>query len=264
MNGTGKVFLVGAGPGDPELLTVKAKRLIGAADIVVHDRLVSDEILELAPPTAARLSVGKQPKQHPVPQDEINRTLIRLARGGLTVIRLKGGDPFIFGRGSEEALELARAGIPFEVVPGITAAQGCAASALVPLTHRGMATSLRFVTGHCRDDEPLEFDWASLADPHTTLVIYMGFAHMAEIAARLIEHGRSPETPVAAVSNGTRTNEKRILSNLAQISRDVVEAGMSNPVAFFVGEAAGIDLAVHMPPAPHVRLVAQHQDAVNG
>lgn len=263
MNGAGKVFLVGAGPGDPELLTVKARRLIGIADVIVHDRLVSTEILDLAPTTAALLSVGKQPRQHPVPQDEINRTIVRLARGGLTVIRLKGGDPFIFGRGSEEAIELAKAGIPFEVVPGITAAQGCAASALVPLTHRGMATSLRFVTGHCRDNEPLDFDWANLADPHTTLVIYMGFAHMAEIAARLIEHGRAPQTPVVAVSNGTRPDEKRVLSDLAHITADVLEAGMANPVAFFVGEAAGIDLAVQAPSQPHVRLVAPRQEAVN-
>lgn len=238
----GKVYLIGAGPGDPELLTMKAVRMIGEADVVVYDRLVSPEILDLIPSNAAVLPVGKQPKAHPVPQSEINRLLVRLARGGLTVVRLKGGDPFIFGRGGEEALELAKAGIPFEVVPGITAAQGCAASARIPLTHRGVATGLRYLTGHCRDDEPLDADWASLADPATTLVVYMGFSQIADIVSKLLVHGLSPHTPVAAIANGTRPDQKVVRTDLKDCCTAVSRAGLSNPVVFFIGEAAGIDL----------------------
>ncbi len=242
MSTTGKVYLVGAGPGDPDLLTVKATKALAIADIVVHDRLVSDEIVALAPRTAARLSVGKEPKRHPVPQEEINQLLIRLARGGLTVVRLKGGDPFIFGRGGEEALDLARAGIPFEIVPGITAAQGCAANAKMPLTHRGLATGLRFVTGHCKSDEPLDLDWDSLADPDTTLVVYMGASQIRFIAARLMEHGLSGDTSVLAIANGTRADERRLNSRLKSLADDIEAASMTNPIAFFIGRVAGLDL----------------------
>lgn len=238
----GKVYLIGAGPGDPELLTLKAAKLLAKADVVVHDRLVSDEVMAMIPPTAALLPVGKEPRRHPVPQAEINRLLIRLARGGLTVVRLKGGDPFVFGRGGEEAAELAKAGIPFEVVPGITAAQGCAASARIPLTYRGVATGMRFLTGHCRDDEPLDADWAGLADPNTTLVVYMGFSQIKEISSKLIEHGLSPHTPVAAVSNGTRTDQKVIRSDLAGCAKAIADGGLANPAAIFIGEVVGIDL----------------------
>ena len=242
MSTTGKVYLVGAGPGDPELLTVKAARILAAADIVVHDRLVSDAIMALTPRTAARLSVGKEPKRHPIAQEEINRLLVRLASGGLTVVRLKGGDPFVFGRGGEEALELARAGIPFEIVPGITAAQGCAASAKMPLTHRGLSTGLRFVTGHCKSDEPLDLDWEGLADPDTTLVIYMGAAQIRFIAARLMEHGLSGDTPVLAIANGTRPDECRLNSELMSLADDIEAAEMRNPIAFFIGRVAGLEL----------------------
>ena len=183
--GVGKVYLVGAGPGDPELLTLKAVRAIAEADVVVYDRLVPDSILATIGDGAARINVGKQATFHPVPQEEINDMLVRLGRAGRTVVRLKGGDPFIFGRGSEEAAELERAGIPYEVIPGITAAQGCAASARIPLTHRGLATSVRYVTGHRKANEPLDLDWATLADPETTLVVYMGLANIEEIAAKL-------------------------------------------------------------------------------
>ncbi len=170
----GKVYLVGAGPGDPELLTLKAARVIREADVVVYDRLVPASILATIGDGAARINVGKQAASHPVPQEEINDMLVRLGRAGRTVVRLKGGDPFIFGRGCEEAAELERARVPYEVIPGITAAQGCAASARIPLTHRGLATGVRYVTGHRKANEPLELDWRSLADPETTLVVYMG------------------------------------------------------------------------------------------
>ncbi|VAW13896.1 Uroporphyrinogen-III methyltransferase [hydrothermal vent metagenome] len=239
-----KVFLVGAGPGDPDLLTIKAARAISIADVIVHDRLVSDAILDTAPAIAARISVGKQPRRHPVSQDEINALLVRLARTELTVVRLKGGDPFIFGRGGEEAAVLAKAGIAFEVIPGITAAQGCAASAAIPLTHRGLATGVRFVTGHCREDMPLELDWPSLADPGTTLVLYMGVAQIRQIAARLIEHGLPAKMPVLAIANGTLPDERRCAATLAGIADAVAAEGLANPVSFIIGDVAGLDLTV--------------------
>ncbi|HET7910626.1 MAG TPA: uroporphyrinogen-III C-methyltransferase, partial [Pseudolabrys sp.] len=213
----GKVLLVGAGPGDPDLLTIKAVRAIEAADVVVYDRLISDEVLRLIPKGATRICVGKRAGHHPVPQSEISRQLVALARKNRVVVRLKGGDPFIFGRGCEEAIELQRAGIPFEVIPGITAAQGCAASLRVPLTHRGLATGVRYVTGHCREGEPLDLDWASLADPDTTLVIYMGLANIDEIVRQLVAHGLPGDTPALAVSQGTTRYEQKIHTPLVQL-----------------------------------------------
>jgi len=236
----GKVTLVGAGPGDAELLTVKAVKAIAAADAVVYDRLVSPAILDLAPLGATRINVVKQPKQHPVPQHEINAILVRLARGGRNVVSLKGGDPFIFGRGSEEALELQRHGIPFSIIPGITSAQGAAASLHVPLTHRGLASSVRYVTGHCRNDIELDLDWPGLADPATTLVVYMGLANMAEISARLLEAGRPSSTPVMAVNNATLPDERRLLSTLGTIGTDLAAVSFDGPVLFVVGEVVGL------------------------
>lgn len=240
----GKVTLVGAGPGDPELLTLKAMRAIEAAEVVVHDRLVAPEILDLIPVAAERVDVGKRTSDHPVPQDEINALLVALARSGRNVVRLKGGDPFIFGRGSEEAAALRAAGIPVAVVPGITAAQGAAAAAGVPLTHRGLARSVRYVTGHCRADEPLDLDWAGLADPETTLVVYMGRASIREFAAELMARGRAGTTPVLAVTNATTAAERRLASRLASIAADAAEAELKSPVVFIVGEVAGLGDAV--------------------
>lgn len=232
----GKVFLVGAGPGDPELLTVKAVRTLEAAQVVVYDRLVSAAVLALVPKGAARIDVGKQPGSHPVPQTEINQVLVRLAKSGRVVVRLKGGDPLLFGRGGEEALALAAAGIPFEVVPGITAAQACAAALRVPLTQRGAATGVRYLTGHCRADRALDFDWRGLADPRTTLVVYMGLANIAEIATQLIAHGRDPQTPVLAVSRGTLPDQRCLVSSLQTIAEDARDAGLPSPTLFVVGE----------------------------
>jgi uroporphyrin-III C-methyltransferase len=240
MTKQGRVTLVGAGPGDPDLLTVKAARAIGAADVIVYDRLVSPAILALAPAGAARINVGKQPRQHPVPQDEINRLLVRLARGGRHVVRLKGGDPFVFGRGSEEALELKRAGVAFDVVPGITSAQGLAASLKVPLTHRGLANGVHLVTGHCRDDIALDLDWRALADPRTTLVVYMGLANLPEIVRELMAHGRRGDTPALAVSNATTPDERRLATTLQRLASDVTAAQMPAPVLFVIGEVAGL------------------------
>ena len=236
----GKVYLVGAGPGDPELLTLKAARVIREADVVVYDRLVPDSILATIGDGAARINVGKQASFHPVPQEEINDMLVRLGRAGRTVVRLKGGDPLIFGRGSEEAAELERAGIPYEVIPGITAAQGCAAAARIPLTHRGLATGVRYVTGHRRANEPLNLDWATLADPETTLVVYMGLANIEEIVGNLITYGLSPDTPALAVCQGTTPVEQRLCTWLAALPAAAQEAGFAGPVLFIIGRVAAI------------------------
>ncbi|TAK48548.1 MAG: uroporphyrinogen-III C-methyltransferase [Xanthobacteraceae bacterium] len=236
----GKVYLVGAGPGDPELLTVKASRIIARADVVAYDRLVPAEILALIPAGAARIDVGKQAGHHPVPQPEINQLLVRLAAAGRTVVRLKGGDPFIFGRGSEEAAELRRAGIECEVVPGITSAQGCAAAARMPLTHRGLATGVRFVTGHCKADEPLDLDWNSLADPHTTLAVYMGLGNISEIVGRLIAHGLSADTPTLAISQGTTARERRLSARLEELPDAARAANFEGPVLFIIGKVAAL------------------------
>lgn len=236
----GHVSLVGAGPGDPELLTCKALSRIQDADIVVFDRLVSPEILALIPAHVRRIDVGKMPKCHRVPQDAINALLVDLARQGLRVTRLKGGDPLIFGRGSEEAEDLRAAGISVDYVPGITAAQGLASSTGVPLTHRGLATGVRYVTGHRARDGALDLDWASLASEETTLVVYMGVANMTEIAAQLIKHGLSPSLPAMAVASVTTPRERRLVSTLDAIATDVAEAGMTAPVLFVIGHVVGL------------------------
>ncbi|WP_299623270.1 uroporphyrinogen-III C-methyltransferase [Pelagibius sp.] len=240
MKKPGQVFLVGAGPGDPDLLTLKAARALATAEAVVYDRLVSPEVLALTPPTARLIPVGKAPKNHPVPQERINEILVDLAQGGLTVVRLKGGDPLIFGRGSEELAALKAAGVPVEVVPGITAAQGAAAVTGVPLTHRGLASGLRYVTGHCRDDRPLDLDWPGLADPDTTLVVYMGAANIAEIAARLIAQGMPASLPVLAVASATTPRERRLVSQLDEIAADAAEAGFAGPVLFVIGQVVSL------------------------
>lgn len=218
---TGKVFLIGAGPGDPELLTLKAMRMIREADAVVYDRLVSPEILKMAPNTAKMVFVGKEPDSHPVPQERINEILAELAMDGMTVARLKGGDPLIFGRGSEEAAHLMEQGIPVEYAPGITAAQGAAASTGVPLTHRGLATGVRYVTGHRQANGTLDLDWKSLASEETTLVVYMGVANIGQIAMRLVAEGLSDTTPVMAIANATTPREKRVFSQIGRVAFDV-------------------------------------------
>ena len=240
MTKRGHVFLVGAGPGDPELLTLKAARLLGAAQAVVYDRLVSAEVLAMIAPGARMVAVGKAPKFHPVPQSQINEILVTLALEGLQVVRLKGGDPFIFGRGSEEMAVLRDAGISVDIVPGIAAAQGAAAATGVPLTHRGLATGVRYVTGHCRSDRPLDLDWPSLADPQTTLVVYMGVASIAEISERLVENGMAAEMPVMAVESATTPHERRLVSTLGSIAADVAGLGFRGPVVFTIGHVVSL------------------------
>lgn len=240
MTATGKVNLIGAGPGAVDLMTLRAVRMLQAADAVVFDRLVSNEILEMAPQTARMIPVGKAPGHHSVPQERINEILYELAREGLTVARLKGGDPLIFGRGSEEAAYLAERGVAVEYAPGITAAQGMAAATGVPLTHRGLATGVRYVTGHRAADARLDLDWKSLASEDTTLVIYMGAANIAEIALNLMREGLPGSLPVLAIANATTPREARLVSRLDRIGLDMAETPLPAPVLFVVGHVVSL------------------------
>ena len=233
-----RVFLVGAGPGDPDLLTVRALRVLQEAEIVVYDRLVSDGVLAVVPEGAERIFAGKAARKHIMPQETINEVLVTQARSGRRVVRLKGGDPFIFGRGSEEALHLAQHDIPFEIVPGITASMGCAAYAGIPLTHRGLANGVHFVTGHMADNGELDLDWDRLADPDTTLVIYMGLMKIDRICNALIEAGLPADTPAAAIQNGTLPTQRVITATLASLPDSIAEAGLSAPTLFVVGAVA--------------------------
>ena len=234
------VYLVGAGPGDPGLLTVRGAELLAAADCVVYDRLAAASLLELAPADAELISVGKAPGRVEMDQEQINATLVDRGADGRTVVRLKGGDPFVFGRGGEEAEALTAAGIAFEVVPGITSAIAAAAYGGIPVTHRGLSTHFTVVTGH---EDPakgrIDVDWGALARAGGTLVILMGVGHIAEIAQRLIEGGRTPETPVAAIRSGTRPEQTTIRATLGTIA----EAGLRAPSAIVVGAVAALDLA---------------------
>ncbi len=234
------VYLVGAGPGDPDLLTLKALRLLQAADVVIYDRLVAKPILDLVPAGTTRIFAGKIARHHHIPQPEINALLVSLARSGRRIVRLKGGDPFLFGRGGEEAEHLARHGIPFEVVPGVTSASACTAYAGIPLTHRGLAHSVRFVTGHTRENTDLDLDWRSLADADTTLVIYMGRIHVRRIAAALIEHGLAAVTPAAAIVNGTRSDQVTILTTLAKLADRIEGLDMAAPTLLVVGRVVAL------------------------
>ena len=240
MQKKGKVFLVGSGPGDPGLLTVKAAGLLHTADVVVYDRLVSPAILDLIPGGISKISVGKATGRHSLPQEEINELLANLAANGRSVVRLKGGDPFIFGRGSEEALFLRKRGIEFEVVPGITAATACSAYSGVPLTHRGLSRGVRLVTGHFQDDEPIDLDWRALADPDSTLVIYMGLANLDRICTALIEEGLDPSTPAAAVQDGTTAHQKSVISELVSLPIDASRAGLEPPVLIVIGKTVSL------------------------
>ena len=244
------VYLVGAGPGDPGLLTLKAARVLEQADAVVYDRLVSEAVLDLVPRGAMRIYVGKATGAHHLSQDEINDLLLRLARPGRVVVRLKGGDPFIFGRGSEEAAHLARHRVPFAVVPGITAASGCAAAAGIPLTHRGLATGVRFLTGHCCAGRALDLDWQSLADPNTTLVVYMGLANLPEISARLIAAGLPAATAAALIENGTTSDQRVRATTLAGLPEALTSAGFAAPVLVIIGRVVEAMAWMSRRPAP--------------
>jgi uroporphyrinogen III methyltransferase/synthase len=231
------VYLVGAGPGDPGLLTVRGAEVLRVADVVVHDRLADAALLELAPEDAERVDVGKSPGG-PIHQDEINELLIREGRAGRAVVRLKGGDPYVFGRGGEEALALLRAGVPFEVVPGITSAIAVPAYAGVPVTHRGVATSFTVVTGHSRHAVDRETNWEALAAAGGTIVVLMGVAHRDVVAARLLRGGLAPDTPVLAVRWGTRLDQSSIRVRLDELGATPLEP----PVTLVIGAVAGLEL----------------------
>tara|TARA_R110002110_G_scaffold415612_7_gene652345 strand:+ start:151332 stop:152750 length:1419 start_codon:yes stop_codon:yes gene_type:complete len=248
----GHVDIVGAGPGDPELLTIKALRVLQDADLVVYDRLIGDGVLDLVRRDAERIYVGKARSNHSVPQDEINELLVAHARAGRRVVRLKGGDPFVFGRGGEEMERLRAAGISAAVIPGITAATGCAASAGLPLTHRDHASAVTFVTGHGVDGEP-DVDWTNLSGPRHTLVVYMGVSRAGHLAEQLVGHGRAPDTPIAIIENGTRPDERVITGTLATVPSLVRTAQVGAPTLIVIGEVAALadaarDLALNTAP----------------
>lgn len=234
------VTLVGAGPGDPELLTLKAVKALQAAKLVLYDHLVSPAVLEFLPPDADRVYVGKQSSCHTLPQSSIIELMIRLARSGRPVLRLKGGDGYIFGRGGEEAQALSAAGIAFTVVPGLTAAQGAAASVGIPLTHRDHACSLVLSTGHMRENRTLDMDWPMLARPRQTVVFYMGVNNLAEICRQLIAHGLPPHTPAALVEKATLPDERCITGTLAKLPALAEEHGVTPPALIMVGEVVSL------------------------
>jgi uroporphyrinogen III methyltransferase/synthase len=233
----GVVYLVGAGPGDPGLLTLRGLECLQKADVIVHDRLANQELLAYAP-GAEMIDVGKQPDHHPVPQSRINSILVEEARNGKIVVRLKGGDPFVFGRGGEEAQTLAKAGIPFEIVPGVTSAIAVPAYAGIPVTQRGLACSVAFITGHCAGSKPLDLNWQALAQGIDTLVFLMGVHNLPQIVRSLIEAGSSPEKPIGLIEQGSLHEQKVVTGTLANILEKAAE--INPPAIIIIGEVVSL------------------------
>lgn len=250
---TGRVALVGAGPGDPGLLTLRALRLLNEADVILHDRLVSPQVLALARRDAEFIEVGKQAGGHSVQQQRIHELMLEHARAGRFVVRLKGGDSFVFGRGGEELEALHAHGVPFEVVPGITAALACGAYAGIPLTHREHAQSVRFVTAHCKDSADT-LDWANLAAERQTLAVYMGVAGLDTVRAQLIAHGRAPDTPFALVENGSRPEQRVVTGTLADLPETARAFEVKSPALLILGEVAALAHTLHWFGAPPLRM----------
>jgi uroporphyrin-III C-methyltransferase/precorrin-2 dehydrogenase/sirohydrochlorin ferrochelatase len=237
-----QVFLVGGGPGDPDLLTIKALRIMQTADVIVYDALITNEILSLCRQDAEYISVGKKAGNHTLPQEQINQLLVDLAKTGKVICRLKGGDPYIYGRGGEEAQLLAKNNIAYQVIPGITAAAACSAAVGIPLTHRDYAQSLQFVTGHLKKatDTSSDTNWQSLASANQTLVIYMGIIQSPEIKSQLIKHGRAADTPVAIIEKGTRPDQRVVIGTLNTLDELVQTHQIGSPALIIVGEVVNL------------------------
>lgn len=253
---SGKVWLVGAGPGDADLLTVKALRIIQTADIIFYDQLVSDDICALFPKETPALYVGKIKNHHSIPQDELNQLLVNQAQLGLNVCRIKGGDPFVFGRGGEELLELRKAGIEAEVIPGITSASGCSTYADIPLTHRGLSQGCTFVTGHA--EKSLDVNWNALAQLNHTVVFYMGLTRATDISDNLLANGLAADTPVAIIENGCRKNQRDILSTLSAFPETILTEQVQSPALIIVGKVVAMKEQLY---AEAYLLNAQHMSA---
>ena len=235
----GTVYLVGSGPGDPELMTLKAARLVREADVIVYDHLGAEGVLDLARPEAEKIYAGKEASNHALPQEEINVLLVRLAKAGKRVVRLKGGDPFIFGRGGEEIETLAEHGVPFEVVPGVTAAAGCGAYAGIPLTHRDHSQICVFATGHLKDGS-VNLDWKALARPGQTVVFYMGIGGADEICKQLMSHGLPASHPAAVIQHGTSSRQRVLTADLGTLTEKIAAAGIRPPALIIIGTVVSL------------------------
>ena len=241
----GKVYLVGAGPGDPDLLTVKGLRCLQEADVVLYDRLINPELLKLAKKDAQLIYCGKLPHYHTMKQETINHFLVKYAKKGLQVVRLKGGDPFVFGRGGEEAEACANADVRFEIVPGITSGIAASAYAGIPVTHRTLSKSFAFITGHQAGDEEASHQWEHLVKAVDTICVYMGVSHLPSIVNQLLQHGKSEETPIALVHWGTYREQQTVVGTLANIVERVQETGIANPSMIVIGEVVRLHEKLH-------------------